>query len=616
MTTTSLDPKAEARFQPRRIAIPLLICGVIALAYAPSFEGVFLFDDFSSIQPDFFTSWRPKGDVATRPLVYWSFFLNYQTGGMSTFGYHAVNLAIHCAVALTLLGIWRRTMALDGCADRWSGTEKLTLPIVAALLWGLHPLATQAVTYIVQRCESLAALLCLFSLYCFIRADHSKDGRKFWYATSIVSWALATTAKEWGAIWPLVILLYDRTFLTKSSFAALRRRPRFYSLLSVVGVFAIAWIGYILTRATSVGFELKTVSALDYACSQPGVILHYLRLTFVPDPLCLDYRWLIARGFWGVGVPALSIAAIGAFGIWGLWRRTTAGFLIATFFIVLAPTSSFLPIADLAFEHRMYLPLAAVTSLTLLGGYSAARRVDLSIAQGTAPIRFAFSGGLLVTLLAFGLLTARRNIDYSNEVVMWSTVIQARPHNYRAWSNLGNAYLHLNRYEEALGGFNQALRFDPSYTLAMYGAAVCYDNLGKTLEAERMYRSLLKRDSIHLAAAYNNLGLILAKRKEFVEAERCYRAAIALDAKAPNRELNGAKASFNLGLMVDDLGRRDDAILLLEAALVLDPSLERARKRLEALKSSPKSGQDEAQTASRSEESVAQDDSSTARRIP
>ena len=181
-------------------------------------------------------------------------------------------------------------------------------------------------------------------------------------------------AKEVIATAPIVVLLYDRAFLAGSFRETFRRRGALYvGLAASWAVFGAMLLLY--KGSGAAGFGISMVTPWQYALTQPGVILHYLRLSFWPQPLCLDYSWPFATAFRQAAPEVIALAALLAATGWAAVRRPAAGFLGAWFFLILAPTSSVMPIKDACFEHRMYLSLAAVVAGAVIAGYALLRRL-------------------------------------------------------------------------------------------------------------------------------------------------------------------------------------------------------------------------------------------------
>ena len=372
--------------------------------------------------------------------------------------YHAGNLLIHLLAALTLFGIVRRTLLLPMLRDRFAGTST-GLATAAALIWALHPLQTESVTYIVQRAESLMGLCYLLTLYGVIRGASSERPRP-WYAAAVAACVLGMGAKEVMATAPIVVLLYDRAFLSGSFRETFRRRGALY--LGLAATWALLGALMLLYQgAGGAGFGISTVAPWRYALTQPGVILYYLRLSFWPQPLCLDYSWPLATEFRQAAPEAIALAALLAATAWAVVRRPALGFLGAWFFLILAPTSSVMPIDDACFEHRMYLSLAAPVVAAVVGVCLAAERLSRRPGESQeARKRLAFGIAALLALCAaagLGAMTLRRNAQYRSEFSIWEDTVHKRPENPRAWGNLGDAYVNASRYDEAIRSCDTAL---------------------------------------------------------------------------------------------------------------------------------------------------------------
>ena len=350
-----------------------LACG--AAAYSNSLRGPFIFDDIDAIpnNPQINRALRDSGrtspsTLSGRPVLGLSFDMDYAIGGLNVEIYHATNLAVHLAAGALLFGIVRRNLSRgEFWRDRFA-TSAYWLAGVVAAIWLVHPLNTQAVTYIVQRAESLAALFYLAVIYCLIRdAERERIG---WKLAAIAACALGMATKESMATAPLMALVYDRTFIAGTFAAAWRKRFSLYVGLAATWAILAAIVagGY---RSASVGFG-NNISAFDYARTQLAVVAHYLTLAAWPRHLALDYYdWPIARHWTQVGCGGAIVAAALVFFAVAFWRKPWLGFLGAWFFVILAPSSSVVPIfTEIAAEQRMYLPLIAPVALLVVGGWT------------------------------------------------------------------------------------------------------------------------------------------------------------------------------------------------------------------------------------------------------
>ena len=282
---------------------------------------------------------------------------------------------------LTLLGLVRRTLQRPVLQERF-GASALPLALAVAVLWTVHPLQTESVTYITQRYESLMGLFYLLTLYCFVRSVESAAPAR-WQVLSIGAGLLGVLSKEMIVTAPVMVLLYDRTFVAGSFLEAWRRRWRYYLGLASLWVLLVPLLAGVHQR--SAGFELG-VTWWRYALTSCRSVALYLKLAVWPHPLVLDYGPDIVQHAGEVLPYLLVLAVLVAGTLVALWRRPVLGFAGAWVFVILAPTSSVVPLAGQpTAEHRMYLPLAAMIGLGVVGAACAA--------GATQPARVCRRGG-------------------------------------------------------------------------------------------------------------------------------------------------------------------------------------------------------------------------------
>ena len=441
---------APARDEPRRWfvwAAALILAGTVLLVYANSLTAPFVFDDTSAIleNPTIRHLW-PPGDALSppntaagavgRPLVNLSLAINYSVGGLEVQSYHVLNLGVHLAATLLLFGLVRRTLLRPPLAACF-GRDSFWLGGAIALLWSVHPLLTESVTCIVQRSELLGALFYLLTLYAFARAATGNASR-LWLTLSVASCLLGVLAKEIVATVPLVVFLYDRTFVAGDFRTAWARRRTYYLALVSSWLLLALLMAHNQKRGGTVGFGLG-VSPWDYALTQCHALLLYLRLSFWPSPLVFDYGMRLARSLGEVWWQAVTLLGLVAGTFFALARKPAVGFAAFAFFAILAPSSSFVPlVTQPVAEHRMYLPLAAVVALTLLVAYRWSARWTLAGAAGLAVLA--------------GFATAQRNFDYRSALALWSDTVAKRPDNPRAHVNLGSTLATAGQVDAACAG--------------------------------------------------------------------------------------------------------------------------------------------------------------------
>lgn len=561
------------------LAAVLLVAAGIA-AYHNALQGPFVLDDLYAIPGN--ESIRslsptsgvlappPNTPVSGRPLVNLSLALNYAVGGLNVASYHVFNVLVHVLAALVLFGVVRRSLDSPGLGPAYRG-RAAGLATAAALLWVVHPLATESVDYTIQRTELLMGFFLLLTLYCAIRGFAAPEKRG-WHVAALAAFALGMASKEVIVVAPLVVLAYDRTFWSASIRDALRKHARLYAGLAAVLVVSIVLVATRFRRAF-VGMTGRDVSPWEYALTQTGVIVHYLRLVLWPSPLVADYAdWPIARSIGDVLPSLVAIVALVGLTVWGLLRGSKLAFLGVFFFLLLAPTSSVRPIlTEVAAERRMYLPLAAAILLIVIGAHALLQRLEAPGGVGVAAVAVA-----AVVLL---LVTVRRNEVYRTTLDFWSDIVARRPDNARGRAWLGSTLIDLGREAEALEHLTAAVRLQPDDATAQYNLAVVLAGQGRTEEAIERNREALRLKPEY-AQAHNNLASALEKRGEIDEAVRHYREAVRID---PDHAI----AHYNLALALRRQGRAEEATSHLETALRLRPGFAEARRVLGAIRGAP-----------------------------
>ena len=596
-----------------------LLAFSLLLAYGDSFTGPYLFDDTYAI-PDnasirhIGTAFVPPtangNTVGGRPLLNVSFALNFALNrvlfgsGLSTTGYHLVNLLIHFAAAAVLFGLLRRTLLRTRFA-----AVATSAAIGTALLWAVHPVQTEAVTYMVQRAESLAGLLLLLSLYAFVRSADAAEARpRRWRNLSLLAAALGMASKETVAVLPFLVWFYDRAFLSDSPrfLAPLRRRPGYYGALASTWLVLLLCMSLNPGRGHTAGFEIA-MPWWKYGLSQFHAIAHYLRLVVWPHPLVFDYgttfipqspALLHALPWIVVLLPLLAASLYAAL------RRPQLGYAGIWFFLILAPTSTILPLYDPVWEHRLYLSLAAPLLLIVLG---------LHRALGKRPGLVTLVLALLVCLAVGG--TFVRNGVWQNEVAFWSDSVAKVPDNRRSRNNLGTALCRAGRLKEAEFQLRKACALDPTYSEAWnnLGTVFYLEGPAHVADAEAALRESLRLNPSYVDAR-NNLGSLLLSLNKVDLAWAEFTTARDLSPRRPDAYLNigflclkigrpsealvafdsvvrlapdHARGRYGLGMALIQLHRPDEAALQLRRALRLNPGDTEVRNALTQLHVSP-----------------------------
>ena len=569
-----------------------LLAGAIVVfaawvAYHNSFSGPFIFDDQFAIVDSpsirhLGSAWSPPASSSAggRPLLNLTFALNYTLGGMNVWGYHAVNLLVHMLAGLTLFGIVRRTLLRPAVAGlppsprlRRTGLragpaplnfekDATSLALAVAGIWIVHPVQTEAVTCISQRAESLMGLFYLLTLYCFIRSQdsgaRSQEKRSgfqplasnLWPLASICCCLLGVMSKENIVTAPVMVLLYDRTFVAGSFREAWRLRWRYY--VGLAGTWLL--LARLMTNLgqRSVGFG-QGVTWWNYALTSCRSVVLYLKLAAWPHPLVFDYGNHIAQHATEVVPDALVLVSLLAAVAVALRHWPALGFLGAWFFVILAPTSSVVPVAlQPMAEHRLYLSLAAVVIMVVLGLHAWLGR--------RSTIVFALAA------VGLGWFTVQRNQDYKTELMIWSDNVAKSPDNERAHVNLGNALEQSGRVPEAIAQYETALRLKPDYAEAHNNLGLVLSEIPSRLpDAIAEYETALRIKPDYAEPFYNLGNTFLNLPGRLPDAIAQYEAALRIKPDLVEAHNNLGKALLNVP------GRLPEAVAQFQAVLRIDP---------------------------------------------
>jgi protein O-mannosyl-transferase len=584
------------------LAIALIVLAALA-AYANTFRTPFYLDDIASILDNpTIRHLHPLGPVLNppaghgetvggRPLLNLSLALNYAVSGTHVWSYHAANLLIHVLAGLTLFGLVRRTCRLPRLHDRF-GALATPVALAVALWWTLHPLQTEAVTYVVQRAESLMGLCYLVTIYAFLRAierppadraGQEATPSRGWLGLSVVMCLLGMMTKEVTASVPVTVFLFDRTFVSGGFGAAWRaRRPYYLALAATWIVQAMLVVSTGGDRGGTVGLGVG-VPWLGYWLTQPRAIYTYLSLTAWPHPQVFFYATRWVESMTDVLPYAAVVVPLGVGTVWALWRRPALGFLGWWFFAILAPTSLMPGVAQLIVEHRVYLALAAVLTAAIAAGMRLLGRAALPVA--------------IVAAVAAGVLTFDRNRVYRSELSLWQDTVAAEPPSARDKYNFANALLQADRVPEAIRNYEAALALEPHLPEVHVNLGNALQRADRPAEALEHYAAALKV-SPRNAKAHYNWGNALVKLNRTLAAGQQYQLALQLDPTYPEAHLSladvlaetgrlkeaevhyaeaarlrpdFAAAQFNWGNALWHAGRAGDALPHYDAAIKLAP---------------------------------------------
>lgn len=523
----------------------VLLVALALATYATGIVGEFVLDDRLIILTGSGIGdlWSFE-DYPNRPVLLFTLSLNYALSGPEPAAFRLTNILIHACAALVLYGVVRRTLSLPRMGEVPPATAR-GLAFAVAALWMVHPINTHAVTYVWQRGESMMGLFFLGAIYATLRsAEGPRKG--LWTGVAIVSCLLGFGTKETMVAVIPVLLLYDWILISGSLPAALRARWPIYAMFAAI--VAVGALVVLPNTSTTRG----SFSTWEYASSQPGVVLDYLRLSVAPYPLCFDWGIQPPESLLGVIPAAIVIFGLLALTVRQLLRRSWQGVGGAWFFLVLAPTSSFIAINDLMVEYRMYLPLVAVIAFAVAGGRALCARVG-------APPKVV----LAVALLVYGSLTALRNLDYRSEIDLWQSSIAVSPNNPRAHNSLVRPYLDAGEKELALHHAQTAFSIKEGF-LTRWKLAQALDVNGKLDEA-LMHAEECAKIRNRDAKVQQQIGRLYLKKRQVGKGMEAYKRSVQLAPKNPSMRIEYAErcAAFN---------RMDEAEEQIRAALRLDPS--------------------------------------------
>ena len=552
--------------------------------YARVLHGPFVFDDKLSIPDNKFIRISTislgaledagfKSWCHNRPVANISFALNYYFGGYDVAGYHAVNILVHVLAAVFLFLLIKATLDLCSGQSGKSGRgpyPSSLLAFFAALIWLVHPVQTQAVSYIVQRMASMAGMFYVLSLLLYV---YGRLGRGYarWvlYGGSVLSGLLAAGSKETAVTLPLFVLLYEWYFFQGLSFKWLKK-----AVLPLIGVAAVlAAVGYFYLGVHPVDLIISQYSIRDFTPGQRvmtelRVMVLYLTLLILPLPsrLNLDYDFPVSRSLVDPFTTLLSLgllAVLVALAVYSAKRQRLISFAIVWFLGNLVIESSVVAL-ELVYEHRLYIPSMFVTAAAVAAAYQYARD------------RRVLVGLLCIVACIFSVWSFQRNAVWADELTLWQDCVKKSPDKARPRNNLGDVLLRLGMTDEAIRNFSKAVELDPNYVDAL-------NNLGNALYSRGYYNESIRYLSRALdldpkcVSAKNNMANSLAASGRIDEAIKYYGETLKL---APET----ADVHNGLGVALVVKGDIDGAVTHFREALRLAPdnvgvrmNLERAR---------------------------------------
>jgi len=582
------------RFSSPWLALLLIGFSVVAI-YSNIYNSPFVYDDLTHIVENktiknlsnyFFLN----KFLEPRAIVDFTFALNYRFGKLNVFGYHLFNILIHILngflVYFLVSAILKQRPELSDLSvasiSESPDFSIRTISLFSALIFVVHPIQTQAVTYIAQRYASMAAMFYMASVLFYFKARVTAQSSKpkaqvaAFYFLSILCGGVAFLSKQNTASLPLAILSMEYLFIDRTWQKWKKKLPWFALAFTCWLLFVLFISGLFSGEFGNRNFienvsdftkETVSVGRWRYLCTQFNVLVIYVRLLFIPVRQNLDYMYPFKTGFFDGLTPLafMFLIVIAGLGIWSIKRRPVITFSIFYFFITLSIESSIIPIRDALFEHRLYLPMLGFGLFVSyqLFYYLSNKRLFTPLEKATEEVGgrvpYKADGGLMppsaqtvrgrgsltgftlilfcLIIVALGTATYQRNITWQNEKTLWSDVVLKSPHNYRAHYNLGVALVKEGRIDEAVGHYSEALRIQPDYLNVHYNLGNVLARQGRIDEANVHYLEALRINPDY-AAAHTNLGIALMGKKKFEHAIYHFREALRIKPDDINAENN------------------------------------------------------------------------------
>jgi len=564
--------------QPVKITIwhkllpPAFLSLLTTAFYYPSLRYPFQFDDLANISKKF--DIRFSNPLSTwwhnrRWMGEWLNRLNFDWGRFDPFYYRLTNLVIHI-----LAGVFIYFLILEGCSylkkRTFFANHALAIATTTAALFMLHPVQTQAVSYVIQaRLEGLATLFVVATLLLILKAFHAKS---IVLKYSLIGLALVVGiascgTKEIAIVSPLLAILTDWFFLAEEEWVSFKSRIWFHALFSFV-IFA-TFVHYLSPRFIGEIASLKMVTGnnrgnvltehahdlikpFSFLISQFKVILHYLAIFIWPFGLSVEYDWKLSESFFAPDsfFPFLALAIMFSLAIYSLIKDKLSffGFGLLWFLIAIAPRSSIIPSPELICDYKTYLPAVGwlfviATSFVATVSFLFEKFKASDLWTHKPLLQFAL---IMIVAMPVGYGAMNRNMVWSSSVEFWKDIVEKAPTKARGHNNFGVALSEANKFDEAIPHYIQAIKLDRFYSDPWSNLAVAYSvkneidkAIGSLKEAIRIFPNYPE--------AYNNLGTLMLKKKEYDAAEKILQTAIRL------RPYYG-KAFYNLGRLYTERG--------------------------------------------------------------
>jgi protein O-mannosyl-transferase len=527
-------------------------------AYRPALSGPFVFDDnFQPYHLQNVTNALGAWITGVRPLLMFSYWLNFQVS-KAPFSFHVCNVVFHVVNSGLVFLIVRKLLAMQS-PPRPQANPNLIAGFAAAIFL-LHPVQTESVSYIAGRSESLSVLFLFAAFAVFLYRPSPAASWKTALAV-LALFAAAAATKEHTLVLAGLLVLTDYYWNPGFSFRGIWRNWRIYAPIALGSVAGLAFVFRILAAARSAGFGLKAFTWYQYFFTECRAFFVYLRLFVFPAGQNLDYDYPISRTILDhgaiFGLAAILLLAGAAFYFRRHYPLASYGFFV--YVLLLAPTSSFVPIKDPLAERRLYMPMIGLLLIVAAGLQRI--RVD----------RRKLAAGMCGVAVLLGVLTYQRNQVWASDIALWQDTVRKSPNSARDHFQLAQTYVDAGRCQDALGEFAAASRLEPPAYDLLVDWGLAYDCAGQIDQAlAKLEQAAALKPSAHV---YSQIGMIYARHSRWAD-------ALAALAQAEKLDSNYAYTYFYRGGVRAKTNDFAGAVADFRRALALDPSLDAARQGL------------------------------------
>lgn len=554
---------------------PFILSAITAIVYYPSLHYEFQFDDIANITKHFdirYNSFKALKFSGSRWISYWINSIHYGIGKFDPFSYRVGNMCIHTLNGMLIYFVFKTALA-NLKKDSFFKANGIVIAFATAMLFLLHPVQTQTVSYVIQgELEGLATMAILGMILCIMKMEQAKTT----FAKGILGISLfgiailSTGTKEIAIISPALFLLIDWFFIAQGEWQSFKKRLWIYGILALVIIsmyllmLKTSFFAKILEqKKNNIGNVITStpdamITPYSFFISQFKVILHYLWIFIWPFNISVEYDWVLSRGLLSPDCffPLLTLLVI-AYAIGKLLYRNPSnliGFGALWFAICMAPRSSIIPSPELLVDYKTYM--ASMGWIFLIASGLVYLFIKLADSyKKTVPIFMtAWAPLAACTLLAvpLGITTVQRNTVWRSGLEFWENIIANAPGKARAYNNYGvELSQKLQKFGTAIPYFQKAIAMDSKYPDPCNNLAVAYSHLGKTDEAIAALKQGLNINPYY-PEGYNNLASFFLLKKDHVQAEKALQIALKL------RPYYG-KAFFNMGRVYLERGEQEKA---------------------------------------------------------